>query len=163
FALPIEPAFVPRFVELGREIKAAIEAQQSIVHPLQQDLEGIYGVIFTSANRNVTVFADGEIDRSPCGSGTSARLALMDRRGELDSETRRDAESPAHRTTIWIVATEDGVYIRSFKGKRGRWYQEALANPLVTIHVGRRHVPARAEPETGSRVTRDVNAAYRAK
>ena len=83
FALPIEPAFVPRFVELGREIKAAIEAQQSIVHPLQQDLEGIYGVIFTSANRNVTVFADGEIDRSPCGSGTSARLALMDRRGEL--------------------------------------------------------------------------------
>ena len=82
---------------------------------------------------------------------------------EVDIETRRDAKSPARRTTIWIVATEDGVYIRSFKGKRGRWYQEALANPLVTIHVGRRHVPARAEPETGSRVTRDVNAAYRAK
>jgi len=82
---------------------------------------------------------------------------------EVDIETRRDAKSPAHRTTIWIVATEDGVYIRSFKGKRGRWYQEALANPLVTVHVGRRHVPARAEPETGSRVTREVNAAYRQK
>ena len=82
---------------------------------------------------------------------------------QVDIETRRDAKSPAHRTTIWIVATGDGVYIRSYKAKRGRWYQEALANPLVTIHVGRRHVPARAEPETGSRVTRDVNAAYRAK
>jgi proline racemase/trans-L-3-hydroxyproline dehydratase len=33
--------------------------------------------------RNVTVFADGEVDRSPCGSGTSARLALLDRSGEL--------------------------------------------------------------------------------
>ena len=33
--------------------------------------------------RNVTVFADGEVDRSPCGSGTSARLALLDRTGRL--------------------------------------------------------------------------------
>ena len=33
--------------------------------------------------RNVTVFADGEVDRSPCGSGTSARLALLDASGEL--------------------------------------------------------------------------------
>jgi proline racemase len=83
FELPIEPAFVPRFIELGREIKAAIEAARKIVHPLQPELEGIYGVMFTAGNRNVTVFADGEVDRSPCGSGTSARLALLDRRGEL--------------------------------------------------------------------------------
>ncbi|MCZ7589447.1 MAG: proline racemase family protein [Gaiella sp.] len=33
--------------------------------------------------RNVTVFADGEVDRSPCGSGTSARLALLDAEGRL--------------------------------------------------------------------------------
>jgi proline racemase len=83
FELPIEPAFVPRFIELGREIKAAIEAKRDIVHPLQPELEGIYGVMFTAKNRNVTVFADGEVDRSPCGSGTSARLALLDQRGEL--------------------------------------------------------------------------------
>jgi proline racemase len=31
----------------------------------------------------VTVFADGEVDRSPCGSGTSARLALLDADGRL--------------------------------------------------------------------------------
>jgi proline racemase len=74
---------VPQFISLGREIKAAIEAREPIVHPLEPQLEGIYGVIFTHENRNVTVFADGEVDRSPCGSGTSARLALMDRRGEL--------------------------------------------------------------------------------
>lgn len=83
FELPIEPAFVPRFIELGRAIKVAIETNHAVRHPLQPELEGIYGVIFTAGNRNVTVFADGEIDRSPCGSGTSARLALLDRRGEL--------------------------------------------------------------------------------
>src|SRR2546421_7697655 len=83
FELPIEPAFVPRFIDLGRQIKAAIEAERDIVHPLEPQLGGIYGVMFTAENRNVTVFADGEVDRSPCGSGTSARLALLDRRGEL--------------------------------------------------------------------------------
>jgi proline racemase len=83
FAVPIEPAFVTRFIELGREIKAAVEAEREIVHPQQPELEGIYGVMFTEGNRNVTVFADGEVDRSPCGSGTSARLAVMDRRGAL--------------------------------------------------------------------------------
>ena len=83
FEIPIEPAFVSRFIELGREIKAAIESEREIVHPLQPELEGIYGVMFTAGNRNVTVFADGEVDRSPCGSGTSARLALMHRQGEL--------------------------------------------------------------------------------
>lgn len=83
FQMPIEPAFVPRFIELGREIKAATESKHKIAHPLNPELEGIYGVMFTEGYRNLTVFADGEVDRSPCGSGTSARLALLDQRGEL--------------------------------------------------------------------------------
>ena len=82
---------------------------------------------------------------------------------EVEIETRRDAKSPLHRTTIWIVPTEDGVYIRSYKGKKGRWYQEAIANPLVTIRVGRRKVTARAEREQNPLVIRAVNAAYRKK
>lgn len=82
---------------------------------------------------------------------------------EVEIETRRDARSPVHRVTIWIVPTEDGVYIRSYKGKKGRWYQEALANPLVTIDVGRRKVSARVEPEHSPLVMRAVNAAYRKK
>ena len=82
---------------------------------------------------------------------------------EVEIETRRDARSPLHRTTIWIVPTESGVYVRSYKGKKGRWYQEALANPLVTIRVGRRKVTARAEPEHTPPVIRVVNAGYRKK
>jgi len=56
------------------------------VHPLEPALRDVYGVVFwqaegPSTHRNVTVFADGEVDRSPCGSGTSARLALLDGHG----------------------------------------------------------------------------------
>lgn len=86
----VEPRGVPRFIELGREIKRVVEEQYEVVHPLEPELRDVYGVIFWQdepgiplTQRNVTVFADGEVDRSPCGSGTSARLALLDRSGRL--------------------------------------------------------------------------------
>jgi proline racemase/trans-L-3-hydroxyproline dehydratase len=87
---PVAPESLPRLIELGRAVKRELEAEQEWVHPLEPDLRDIYGVIFWQGEegpgfrqRNVTVFADGEVDRSPCGSGTSARLALLDRSGEL--------------------------------------------------------------------------------
>jgi proline racemase len=86
----VEPAELPRLIELGRELKREIEAWQDVVHPLEPELRDVYGVIFWQeegeeplTQRNVTVFADGEVDRSPCGSGTSARLALLHRTGRL--------------------------------------------------------------------------------
>jgi proline racemase len=86
----IAPSELPRLIELGRELKHQIEAEQDIVHPLEPELRDVYGVIFWQdedesplTQRNVTVFADGEVDRSPCGSGTSARLALLDSSGRL--------------------------------------------------------------------------------
>ena len=82
---------------------------------------------------------------------------------EVQIETRHDSKSPLHGTTIWIVPTEDGVYVRSYYGKKGRWYQEAIANPLVTIRVGRRKVQARVGPEKNPLVIRAVNKAYREK
>lgn len=90
--LAVEPGNVGRFKELGREIKMSIEADHQVAHPDDPRLEGVYGVIFFErqpdegdalCQRNVTVFADREVDRSPCGSGTSARLALLDSSGEL--------------------------------------------------------------------------------
>jgi proline racemase len=86
----VEPGELSRLVELGRELKREIEAWQDVVHPTEPELRDVYGVIFWQeegenplTQRNVTVFADGEVDRSPCGSGTSARLALLDRSGRL--------------------------------------------------------------------------------
>ena len=86
----VHPGELPRLIELGRELKRSIEEWQEVVHPLEPELRDVYGVIFWQeeaddplTQRNVTVFADGEVDRSPCGSGTSARLALLDRSGRL--------------------------------------------------------------------------------
>ena len=86
----VHPDELPRLIELGRTVKREIEEWQDVVHPLEPELRDVYGVIFWQeegedplTQRNVTVFADGEVDRSPCGSGTSARLALLDRSGRL--------------------------------------------------------------------------------
>jgi proline racemase len=86
----VEPGELPRLIGLGREIKHALEAAHEIFHPTEPELRDVYGVIFWQdepgdllTQRNVTVFADGEVDRSPCGSGTSARLALLDASGRL--------------------------------------------------------------------------------
>ena len=81
----VEAAELPRLIDLGRTIKRELENGHEIVHPLEPELRDVYGVIFwqdegANIQRNVTVFADGEVDRSPCGSGTSARLALLDGR-----------------------------------------------------------------------------------
>jgi proline racemase len=88
----VEARELPRLIELGRAVKAELEAAHDVVHPLEPELRDVYGVIFWQAEgaeplvqRNVTVFADGEVDRSPCGSGTSARLALLHAQGRLAS------------------------------------------------------------------------------
>jgi proline racemase len=86
----VQPGELPRLVELGRRLKREVEEWQDVVHPLEPELRDVYGVVFWQeeaedplTQRNVTVFADGEVDRSPCGSGTSARLAILDRTGRL--------------------------------------------------------------------------------
>ena len=89
--LPVRARSLPQLIELGRAVKASLEAQRPFVHPEEPELRDVYGVIFWEQvetgpplrQRNVTIFADGEVDRSPCGSGTSARLALLERAGEL--------------------------------------------------------------------------------
>ena len=80
---PIAPAGLPELIARGRRVKEALNEAGGVVHPLERELRDVYGVIWTDGDRNVTVFADGEVDRSPCGSGTSARLALLDATGEL--------------------------------------------------------------------------------
>jgi len=93
------------------------------------------------------------------GDGLLWRLAQSE---EIEIETRDDPKSPLHRTTIWIVPTERGVYIRS-GSRKGRWYREALANRNVTIRAGRRKVAASVQQVRSRSVIRAVNAAYRQK
>ena len=79
--------------QTGMEIKRTIEAKVRVAHPLEAKLEGIYGTIFTGAAeaadadiRNVTIFADAQVDRSPCGTGTGAVMAVLDAMGLLAAD-----------------------------------------------------------------------------
>jgi proline racemase len=92
--LPIDAAHLPELRRVGMEIKDAIESVHDITHPLERGLQGIYGTIFTGPPsdegadlRNVTVFADAEVDRSPCGTGTAAVMAVVEAMGLL-SDTK---------------------------------------------------------------------------
>ncbi|TMR22147.1 proline racemase [Nonomuraea turkmeniaca] len=84
--LSVEPRHLTALIEHARRIKADLAGHPASRHPSDERLSGVYGVIFYDSlpdvdgathQRNVTVFADGEVDRSPCGSGTAARLALL--------------------------------------------------------------------------------------
>lgn len=86
--LRVEPGMLAQMIAIGREIKGQLSLRPESRHPTDDRLSGIYGTIWFDdldspepdggvRQRNCTVFADGEVDRSPCGSGTSARLALL--------------------------------------------------------------------------------------
>jgi trans-L-3-hydroxyproline dehydratase len=91
--LPIDARHLPELRRVGMEIKHAVEAAQTIAHPIEPGLRGIYGTIFTGPARderadlrNVTIFADAEVDRSPCGTGTAAVMAVVDAMGLLSDD-----------------------------------------------------------------------------
>ena len=94
--LAVTPDHLGELIALGREIKWALDDTEHAVHPTDPRLNGIYGTIWFDDlgdteglvhQRNVTVFADGEVDRSPCGSGTCARLAVLAAEGRLPAGT----------------------------------------------------------------------------
>jgi proline racemase len=94
--LSVTAGHLGELIALGRQIKWALNDSQHAVHPSDPRLTGIYGTIWFDElgdtdgvlhQRNVTVFADGEVDRSPCGSGTCARLAVLAADGRIGGDT----------------------------------------------------------------------------
>lgn len=90
--LEVTPEQYGELIAIGREVKWALNEHEVARHPVDDRLSGIYGTILYDDlgdgpdgphQRNVTVFADGEVDRSPCGSGTAARVALLAEDGRL--------------------------------------------------------------------------------
>lgn len=89
----IEPDDVDNLIRVGSAIKAAVNDAIAIEHPEDDDLGFLYGTIFTAPSdrdgvdsRNVCIFADGEVDRSPTGTGVSGRLALEAHHDRLDPD-----------------------------------------------------------------------------
>lgn len=88
--VPIDAAHLHELRTLGMTIAREVERIRRVVHPNDAGLEGIYGTIFTAPAhspeahlRNVTIFADAEVDRSPCGTGTAAVMAVLNDMGLL--------------------------------------------------------------------------------
>ena len=128
--LSVEPEHTTELISIGREIKWALNE-----HPAAQlsdvRLSGVYGTILVDDlgrdvsggphQRNVTVFADGEVDRSPCGSGTAARVALLKATGVLADEEMLPHDSiigtrfharVADRTADGVIAEVTGSAYR---------------------------------------------------
>lgn len=88
--IELTPDHYRKLIDYGSQIKQAVMNSTTIEHPTEPDLSFLYGTIFVGGSisdgmdsRNVCVFADGEVDRSPTGSGVSARAAIHFKRGEL--------------------------------------------------------------------------------
>jgi proline racemase len=88
-------------IQSGMEIKHAVMQQdKAILHPFENDLSFLYGTIFIddaqieeNHSRNVCVFAEGEVDRSPTGSGVSGRIAIEKARNTIDYNSKLSIES----------------------------------------------------------------------
>lgn len=112
-SLAVDPKDYTALIALGREIKWALNDSPEAQHADDPRLSGVYGTILWDdlgshagahgsgpIQRNVTVFADGEVDRSPCGSGTGARVALLAASGGLTS-----SQVLEHRSIVDSVFT----------------------------------------------------------
>jgi proline racemase len=125
--LSLEPSQHDRLIEVGRLVKQAVLAQTSIDDPLAPDLGFLYGVIFTGPpadashhSRHVCIFAEGEVDRSPTGTGVSGRAALLHDAGQLPAGETITIES--------ILGTCFGVAVVG-QAQVGRY---AAVNPEVS-------------------------------
>jgi len=81
-----------KLVEVGERIKKAAAEQIPAVHPENSEIHTINQTLFAGPleirggvkrSRNAVIVSPGRIDRSPCGTGTSARLAVMHARGQI--------------------------------------------------------------------------------
>jgi proline racemase len=89
FGLDVAPEYLTDLIAAGRAVKAELDGTAVARHPGDDRLSGIYGTVFHEElaplhQRNVAIFADGEVDRSPTGSATSARTALLVADGVLE-------------------------------------------------------------------------------
>lgn len=130
--LEVTPSCLFKLIEAGRQIKAALAGHPAARHPSEPRLDGIYGTIFHEAmdpvdgnltQRNVTIFADGQVDRSPCGSGTAARVAGLDDSSELPDGAVLEHFSivDSHFSAQVVGREADGVVV----GVRGSAHQVA--------------------------------------
>jgi proline racemase len=119
FGLKISPENARKLVDLGSRIHRAVNDQLDIRHPLLEGLEGISYVMFVGHDddgvmKGATILPPGRIDRSPCGTGNSARLAVMAERGQVEVGQTLTARSIIDSEFQVEVVAEEAI-----AGRRG--------------------------------------------
>tara|TARA_Y100001970_G_C14216625_1_gene850060 strand:+ start:286 stop:1326 length:1041 start_codon:yes stop_codon:yes gene_type:complete len=114
--LELNPNNINMVIKLGMLIKNSINNQEKIIHPQEPEMNFLYGTIFTlkpsnknNHSRNICVFANGEIDRSPTGTGVSARAAVHYARDEISIGETITIESIIGSTFDLSVIEETNV------------------------------------------------------
>jgi trans-L-3-hydroxyproline dehydratase len=141
----------PPLLAAAAAIKKAVNASLRIEHPLEKDLGFLYGVLFLDEpedpahhSRNLCVFADSEVDRSPTGTGVSARLALHYARGEIRISQTIAIESILGRDSVFtgrvVEETGFGPYAAVIPEVAGRAFllgrQEFVIDPEDVLGQG---------------------------
>ncbi len=130
--LEVSPENYRPLIQLGDEVKRAVEGVVDVVHPVEPELRGLYGTIVSGAptrahatQANVCIFADREVDRSPTGTGTAGRVAQLYARGQLAKDETLVNES--------IIGT-------TFTGRVGETTQVGDFPAVVPEVGGRAHI-----------------------
>lgn len=131
FGLAIRPDEAREMVELGERIKTAVIEAHRPVHPEQPQIHGVTFTEFvlplerdgaTKVGRNAVVISPGKLDRSPCGTGTSARLAVLHARREVEigeayrSVSLIDSRFECEIMRLQAVGSRPGI-VAAFSGR----------------------------------------------
>jgi trans-L-3-hydroxyproline dehydratase len=115
FDFDLSKNYYRRLITTGMDIKRAVIQQDSeILHPFENDLSFLYGTIFIGDSdkqnidsKNVCIFAEGEVDRCPTGSGVSGRMAIHKARKQIDFTEKMIIESITGSVFIGSVVSEE--------------------------------------------------------
>lgn len=138
--LPFLTTPVPQLVQAGVVITNAVRAAVPIAHPTEPDLAFLYGTILTDdvplgapdgrQSANLCIFAEGQIDRSPTGSGVTARIALAAAKGDM---------------AIGQSCAISGISGDAFTGTLARLRHDSALGPVSRVKVsGRAFYSARS-------------------
>jgi 4-hydroxyproline epimerase len=131
-----------RLVELSSKARAAVRQQFEPVHPLDPTIRGVSHVLWADApksagadGRNAVFYGEGAIDRSPCGTGTSARLAHLASSGRLKVGDRFVHES--YIGSRFIGRVEEAARVGDFDAIIPSIEGTAIATGFNTIWIDR--------------------------
>lgn len=140
--LKIENSQGSKLVELGQRIKVAVREQYHPVHPENPEIREVTNFVWTQAMEqvgeqktalNTVVVSPGRFDRSPCGTGSCARLAIMHARGQLE-----EGEDFYHRSIIGTEfvcrieeTTQVGDYTAVVPSVKGRGWISGMKQVLL--------------------------------